>query len=44
MFGSYYSAETLKWVLFGICLGLGVVGLAVGGFMLYKANALKKQL
>jgi hypothetical protein len=42
MFSAYYSAITLKWVLTGVFIGLGVIGLGIGGFMIFKVNKLAK--
>lgn len=42
MFSAYYSAITLKWVLTGVFITLGVVSLGVGGFLMFKVSKLAK--
>ena len=42
MFSAYYSAITLKWILTGVSIGLGVVSLGVGGFLMFKVSKLAK--
>ena len=42
IFSFYDSAITLKWILTGVFIGLGVVSLAVGGFLMFKVSSLAK--
>jgi hypothetical protein len=42
IFASYYSAITLKWIFTGVCIGLAVLSLSFGGFLLFKVNRLAK--
>lgn len=38
LLGTIVTANKDKWIVFGICLGVGVVSLAVGAFLMIKAK------
>ena len=42
IFAAFYSGITLKWILTGVFIGLGVISLGVGGFLMLKVSKLAK--
>ena len=42
LLGYQGSIKTTEWVLFGVCLGVGIVSLAIGAFVLLKFLKAKK--